>query len=82
MENTVFLLVLLIVQFVAILTSVTKKLNVPLLVFTLGSFGLVIALPSIADSTLPYQPYFSMMCIFVALIAMISSGIDLRAKKH
>lgn len=82
MENSIFLLALVVVEFVSILTSTTKKLNVPLLVFTIGSFGLVIALPSIADTTLPYQPYFSLLCIMVALICMISSGIDLRAKKR
>lgn len=74
MYEFVFLIILLFINL-----SLTVANKVPLLNFVTGVFTIGVASLTIGDSTnIPYQPYFSLLLLFMAGLNMLAAAQELR----
>lgn len=73
---TLSFILLIIMLILNILLIIFPK--VPLLNFTFGIMTIGISALTINDSTLPYQPYFSLLTLLLAALNMLSAVYELR----
>lgn len=73
---TDYMLFVILLFIINILLAIFNR--VPLLNFTVAAFTALIGTMTMADANMPFQPYASLMLIFLALICGISGVIKIK----